>query len=169
MIKVGITGHRPEQISDPQWVKDALCTAYEITTPSVIYQGMAAGVDLWSAKQAWSNHIPYVCVRPWAGHKARLSDRIEYDKTIKHSLRVVDVSPLIEYPGPWIYSKRNEWIVDTVDIIIAVWNGTSGGTSHCVEYASDNNTPILQINPKDRSIKWLNFTPQEHSSERDSW
>lgn len=166
---VGITGHRPEKIPAPAWVIETLGTAYEITRASKVLQGMAAGVDLWSAKEAWYRDIPYVCVKPWAGHKPRVADRIEYDKVIKHSFQVVNVTEYEEYPGAWVYQKRNEWIVDEVDAMIAVWDGSRSGTGNCVEYANDNDIPVFQINPMTRKVGWLNFTPQRRGSGRDSW
>lgn len=167
-MKVGISGHRPEKIPDESWTRGALRRSYEITRASLIYQGMASGVDLWSAREAWSENIPYICVRPWSGHRPRIADIIEYDKTIRHSKEVVNVSSLTSYPGPWIYFKRNEWIVDSSDVLIAVWDGSGGGTKGCVDYAVSKDIPILQINPKDRSIEWINYTTVENGCVRDS-
>ncbi len=43
--------------------------------------------------------------------------------------------------------KRNKWMVDNCDLLIAVWNGTSGGTANCVNYAKSINKQIIIINP----------------------
>jgi uncharacterized phage-like protein YoqJ len=166
-MKVGISGHRPEKIPSEDWVRSALRECYQVTRASVIYQGMASGVDLWSAREAWAMKIPYVCARPWSGHKPRIADRTEYSKTLLHASSVVDVSIFQDYPGAWIYFKRNQWIVDSVEALIAVWDGSSGGTAGCVEYANNNNVPVLQINPETREIKWLNSIPQESGFVRD--
>ena len=40
-------------------------------------------------------------------------------------------------------------MVDNSDIIIAVWDGTKGGTYNCVQYAKKKNKEIIQINPKE--------------------
>jgi uncharacterized phage-like protein YoqJ len=42
---------------------------------------------------------------------------------------------------------RNEWMVDRCDLLIAVWNGTPGGTANCVAYAKKEGCPIDYIDP----------------------
>lgn len=148
-MKVGITGHRPERIPNPEGIKGLISAAMLHHRTSLFYQGMAAGVDLWSAKEAWKLKIPYVCVRPWAGHKPRIDDEIEYQKVLKHSTGVVDVSGFKEYTGPWLYSKRNEYIVDAVDAMIAVWDGEPyGGTYNCIKYAWSKSVPVMRLDPE---------------------
>lgn len=43
---------------------------------------------------------------------------------------------------------RNKYMVDKTDFLIAVWNGTNGGTANTVFYARQNGKPIIIINPK---------------------
>ena len=45
--------------------------------------------------------------------------------------------------------KRNEYMVDKADVVIAVWDGTRGGTYNCVEYAQLKHKNIIYINPRD--------------------
>jgi len=45
--------------------------------------------------------------------------------------------------------KRNEYMVDNADIVIAVWDGTKGGTCNCVRYAKKLGKDIVIINPKE--------------------
>lgn len=40
---------------------------------------------------------------------------------------------------------RNMYMVDNADIVIAVWNGTSGGTANCIEYAKKHGKEIVVI------------------------
>lgn len=42
---------------------------------------------------------------------------------------------------------RNQWMVDRADQVIGIWDGTSGGTANCLEYATSKNKPILRIDP----------------------
>lgn len=44
--------------------------------------------------------------------------------------------------------KRNEWMVDNCDILIAVWDKSPGGTKNCVDYAESKKKQIIYINPK---------------------
>lgn len=42
---------------------------------------------------------------------------------------------------------RNRYMVNNSDIVIAVWNGTKGGTANCVNYAKKQGKNIVIINP----------------------
>ncbi|UUG69407.1 DprA-like DNA processing chain A [Streptomyces phage Sham] len=156
-MRVGITGHRPERLEDHEdAVKQLISEALVHFGATRLYQGMAAGADLWSAKEAWKLKIPYAAVRPWAGHKPRVADTIEYGKVLKHATAIIDVDPSIEYPGPWVYNKRNEYIVDEVHAMIAVWDGRPyGGTYNCIEYAWKKAIPVLRIDPEERELGYI--------------
>jgi uncharacterized phage-like protein YoqJ len=43
--------------------------------------------------------------------------------------------------------KRNEYMVDNSDIVMAVWNGKKSGTSYTVEYAKKKGRRVLVLNP----------------------
>ena len=40
---------------------------------------------------------------------------------------------------------RNMYMVDNADVVIAVWNGTSGGTKNCVDYAQKIGKKVVVI------------------------
>jgi uncharacterized phage-like protein YoqJ len=42
---------------------------------------------------------------------------------------------------------RNEWMVDSSDGVVALWNGTAGGTANCVRYAEKVGRPIDNLWP----------------------
>lgn len=148
-MRVGITGHRPERIPDPDGIKELISASLEHFRATRLYQGMAAGVDLWSAKEAWKIGIPYTAVKPWAGHKPRVADRVEYGKVLKHATAIIEVDPSEDYPGAWVYEKRNRFIVDEVHAMIAVWDGEPyGGTYNCVKYAWSQAVPVFRLDPK---------------------
>lgn len=63
---------------------------------------------------------------------------------------LADNNPSYEYMVsyyPEIMQKRNILVVDSVDKLLAVWNGTSGGTANCVSYARSCFKDIEIINP----------------------
>lgn len=51
--------------------------------------------------------------------------------------------------------KRNEWMIDNSDAIIAVWDGTPSGTANTIEYARKQGKPVLVIDPEKRVEGWL--------------
>lgn len=154
---VGITGHRVERLEDhEEAVKELISEALVMTKATKLFQGMANGVDLWAAKEAWKLKIPYVAVKPWAGHRPRISDAVEYSKVLKHSESIVEVSKSLEYPGLISYHNRNEYIVDNVMSLIAVWDGKPyGGTYSCIMYAWEKAIPVLRIDPEDRTMSFV--------------
>jgi uncharacterized phage-like protein YoqJ len=155
VVTISITGHRPEQLDNIDWVTESLKEVFLSLHPELIYQGMAAGVDLLSAEIAIELNLPYVAARPWITHTARNEDNELYNTVLKNAFRIDIVDTADEYPGPWVYHKRNEHMVDNADICVAVWNGTSkGGTAACVRYAKKKGKRIIQINPKTQTIDY---------------
>lgn len=56
----------------------------------------------------------------------------------------------IYYPAKM--QKRNMYMVDKSDIVVAVWDGTKGGTGNCVEYAKKQGKIIIRLNPDNMKI-----------------
>jgi uncharacterized phage-like protein YoqJ len=50
---------------------------------------------------------------------------------------------------------RNEWMVDNSNAMIAVWDGSPGGTANTVKYAQAKERPVLVIDPVKREEKWI--------------
>lgn len=44
--------------------------------------------------------------------------------------------------------KRNEWMCDNSRIVIAVYDGTKGGTRNCVYYARKSSKSLFRLNPR---------------------
>lgn len=157
-MKVAITGHRPENILDEKWTREAMSLGLQKMGASLVIQGMAAGVDLWSAASAWKLGLPYVAARPWATHTAGRANNVAYEWVLKNAQEVVNISEATSYPGPQIYKTRNIYMVNHGDAVLAVWNGlTHGGTYHAVQYAIQAGKRIYRINPATKEVEgWVN-------------
>jgi uncharacterized phage-like protein YoqJ len=60
---------------------------------------------------------------------------------------VVQVTPG-DYAG-WKMMKRDEYIVDNCDVLLALYDGLpNGGTAHTVEYAKAHDKKVVVINPR---------------------
>jgi uncharacterized phage-like protein YoqJ len=60
-------------------------------------------------------------------------------------------------PGPyqpWKFERRNEWMVDRADRLVALWSGAHGGTARCVAYAERTGNPVENL-----WARWLQATP----------
>jgi hypothetical protein len=167
VIVVG-TGHRPEKITDRDWLLEQMTYVYQLAGAEKVIQGCAAGSDLLFAYAAHAMKIPYVAAKPWENHKSRMGgssgfkhdDAVVYDLMIKHAAEVVNVTGKVDYPGPWAYFARNEWMVNQITpetgIVVAAWNGEKSGTSHTVEYAQSKGIRVFQIDPwYKKVVGWL--------------
>lgn len=133
---VAITGHRPQDCPREDIVRAALREALERSGAQTVIIGMAAGVDLWAGDEARKLGLELWCAKPWATHHPRKADRILSERLEAHANKIAIVTASDVYPGPWAYQKRNEWMVDHADSVIAYWSGKkSGGTFACVNYA----------------------------------
>jgi uncharacterized phage-like protein YoqJ len=139
---VSFTGHRPNKLGGykadnplQNVIRAKLRQALLEIAPDRAISGMALGVDQWAADACIDLRIPFTAAIPFSGQDSKWSDeaREDYLRLLKAAERVVIVSP-----GEYAAKKmqiRNQWMVDNSDKLIAVWDGTDGGTANCVRYA----------------------------------
>lgn len=150
-----ITGHRPDKLGGykpnklQDWVKEELKVAFNTIKPKTIMTGMALGTDQWSAEVAIQCGIPFIAVVPFLGqdHIWPTEARNHYHSLLEEAQSVYIVTS--GSYASWKLQKRNEYMVDNSQLGIAVWDGSTGGTANCVNYALSKNIPIVQINPRD--------------------
>lgn len=161
-MKIAITGHRPNKLgndfdltSNFVWkIKDQLqsiITKYNDIgrknwTPLTLITGMALGIDTLFAQLAILNKIPFITAIPCINHgdKWHVKLRNIYDEILSNSLCTKHYVTNKEYTLSCM-QKRNEWMVDNCDVLIAVWDSTKGGTANCVKYARSVGKPILWL------------------------
>lgn len=69
---------------------------------------------------------------------------------IKKSLYALPITREMKYfqtYKPYLMQVRNEYMVNLADKVIAVWDGSSGGTGNCVAYAKKKEKEIIMIDP----------------------
>lgn len=146
---IALTGHREEDCISEEHVRERVReTVREIGADSItaVITGMANGFDLWGGTEFVRLGIPVWAARPWSTHGPRTSDVELYAEVIEAAERVVVVTETDEYPGPWVYHKRNEWMVDHADRVLAYWSGKErGGTYACIKYARKQDVKIRNI------------------------
>ena len=154
LYTLAFTGHRPNKLQND----------YELTSPYVhkIWQdivntlkleqtaqyyrfivGGALGIDTLAALIALDFHIPYVLAVPCAEHDSKWTKRsrdvYEWIKQQAEHVHYVSIKP---YSSSCM-QQRNQFMVDHAHALYAVWNGTSGGTENCINYAKSVNKPII--------------------------
>lgn len=162
-MTIAITGHRPNKLGNDYTYTSPLFKAitYQLQQiinryePKRLITGMALGIDQVFAQLAISNNTPFTAAIPcydqdsnWPNiSRSRYSDLINNPLCTKHLVTET-------YYNNWCMQIRNEWIVNQLtndDKLIAVWDGSSGGTKNCYDYALNKigEHNILRINPKE--------------------
>lgn len=88
----------------------------------------------------WSNQID---INRYNKIKS-LADEIIYVDTLEQ-YKIKGYQKDIYYPAKM--QKRNEFMCDKADILIAVWDGSKGGTANCVRYMKKLGKEIIRIDP----------------------
>ena len=162
-IRVCFTGHRPNKLGG--WDEDnptkyKACQALNEQIKSLINQydkvtfitGMALGVDMWAAVEVLKekvynpDKVSLIAAVPHVGQQNKWSTKQQY-RWLK-IFRCADHATFIdeEEYAPWKMLRRNKWMVDNSDLVIAVYNGEeSGGTAHCVKYACKKNKDVINL------------------------
>lgn len=144
MILAG-TGHRPEKCAAENVVRRAIRNVLKEIRPAVAITGMAAGFDLWLGDEALLLGIEVWAAKPWAGHGPLKGDEQLYARVLAGAGKIVNVVERDEFPGNWCYQRRNEWMVDHADHILAYYDGSRGGTANCINYANKVRKPVTNI------------------------
>ena len=121
-------------------------TAYGITG---FISGMAIGVDLDFAELILKLRDRYPitleCAIPCPNQTLKWSDndKLRYNDILK---RADKISLISERYSPECMLKRNRYMVDKSNVVIAVFNGIEkGGTWHTIQYAKSKNKIIELI------------------------
>lgn len=153
------TGHRPSKLKgySPKDNKQLLweihnCCEYLIRYQdvSIFINGVALGVDQWSAKIVLKlkekyPHIKLISAVPCLEHSSKWTEnsKIDWQDIIDKSDEVKYVTE--EKFTPYCMELRNRWMVDKSDIVVAVWDGSAGGTNNCVQYATKNKKRVINL------------------------
>lgn len=118
---------------------------------------MALGTDLIFVEECIQLGIPFIAAVPFKGQESRWPDESQntYHRLLKRAQRVVYVDEDPMYHGDSYGSKlymRNKWMVDRASIVIAVWNGSSGGTANAVKSAIKRDLKVLRLDPMRRTV-----------------
>lgn len=158
------TGHRPQSLGsfDPKskdnkkmiWaIHDIIVDHIVNKNVSIFISGMALGIDIWSAKTVLYlkekyPHIKLICAIPCKEQFKKWSkaDKEEWLKVVKQADLTYYVST--ENYTAWCMDVRNKWMVNNAKYVIAVFDGTKGGTQNCINDAIKANKIITTLHPK---------------------
>lgn len=149
MIIAG-TGHRPDKLGGyGEEATGRLVTLargwLRENNPERVITGMALG---WDQALGWAAHdegIPFLAAIPFTGQEKAwpaLSQQWHND-LLNLAQEVVIVSD--GGYAAWKMQIRNKWMVDNSDAVLALWNGSDGGTANCVRYAQQAGKRIINL------------------------
>lgn len=152
------TGHRPNKLngySEQAFseLTDLATTALIKLSPNKVIAGGAIGWDQALANAAYSLGIPLTLAYPfkdfhckWPRDSVGYKFHREMELVAELLTKPVEIIYVSE-PGyaAWKMQVRNKWMVDHSDSVLALWDGSSGGTANCVAYADKKGKPIINL------------------------
>lgn len=148
-MTLAFTGHRPPKLGgyESAAINRVKTFAYDYlkkASPKKVISGMALGWDTAVARAAIKLKIPLIAAVPFAGQESkwRLRDQEMYRYLLQYASIVHVVSP--DGYSPEKMQIRNQWMVDNCDVLVALWNGSDGGTANCIEYAQGKK-PVVNL------------------------
>ena len=157
--KCAFTGHRPQSLPFGFNETDERCIALKQVLRNEIINLIEnkGGVDMYAAEIVLGLKASYPgitlesaipCENQAAKWTEEQRDRY-YDIASK-----CDKETMIQrqYTADCMH-KRNRYMVDQADFVIAVWDGRPSGTGKTVQYAQRQGKPIVIINPKTQRVE----------------
>jgi uncharacterized phage-like protein YoqJ len=155
------TGHRPDKLGSyhkleqservivPQLV-NYLQAFHSLFADSpedkiLVISGMAQGWDTWLALAALESGICHLMVSiPCIGQESPWPPKAQerHRFIVSQADQVVIVCENYDYDS---MSLRNEYMVDESELVLAMWNGTRGGTGNCIDYCNEVGRPYINF------------------------
>lgn len=175
---VCFTGHRPNKLGNcysltgdqSKYIKSkleaVLIDLIEDEGIERFISGGAIGLDqiaFWtvrSLKKTYYPNLKNIVAVPFKNQASKWNDRETqtwYKKMLDVADDIVYVDELLEYSMSGVgigdyhvakMQKRNEYMVDQSRIVVAVWDGTKGGTGNCVKYARQEGKTLYTLKPQ---------------------
>lgn len=154
------TGHRPQKLPWGYDENDERCIAFKEKLSAVIcavYEsgithficGMALGCDMYCGEivaELMKQHpeITLEAAVPFADQAGSLRSkfRARYDALIAVCSKVTLIQ---QSYTPGCMMRRNKYMVDSSSVLIACYDGQSGGTWNTIKYAMEQDKEVIQL------------------------
>lgn len=158
------TGHRPQNLPFGFNEQDERCVKLkrllreeierQITEEGVTHfiSGMAIGVDMYAAEIVLEVKAKYPQITLESAIPCE-TQAVKWSSVLRERYYLIaskcDKESMIQrhYTADCMH-KRNRYMVDCSDTVIAVWDGRPGGTGKTVAYAESKGKTVILINPK---------------------
>jgi uncharacterized phage-like protein YoqJ len=161
---VALTGHRPEKLagydlSDPfygalkTWLEHIIVTGLAQHEHLTLHSGLALGADsVWSMailamRARFPARISFVAEVPVKTQSSKWPSARDkqFWQTQVDSADLMNV--YAESYSPRAMQLRNEGMIRAAQLVLAVWDGSAGGTGHAVRFARQQNIPVFMLPP----------------------
>ena len=161
MLRVAFTGYRPDKLpffgEDDPLFADLLSRIREQIIKLIkdgaqnFISGMALGCDTYCAEivlelQKQYPNITLTAAIPCADQASRWS-KAQQEHYYELLEKCNDRTVLAEHYFKGCMQKRNRYLVDNCDVLLAVYDGKSGGTMNTVNYAAGIGRKTIIIPP----------------------
>lgn len=148
------TGHRPQglfgfDLTNIKYdlLRNEIKKYLTIFKPEKVLSGMAIGYDQILCDVCIDCNIPFSAIIPFKGQEGKWNNEQQdhyFELLNKATEKVIVCEGDI---ANWKFQKRNEYLVDHCDLLLAAFNQIkSGGTYNCINYAEKQNKKIITIN-----------------------
>lgn len=162
VLRCSFTGYRPQKMPFGFNEKDPLCEDFKKrlkeTIEMLILQGYshflsggALGMDMFAAECviALRRHYPFIALEMVIPFDKQ-ADKWEETFQQRYNLLMKEAD-IITYTGH-SYTRgcmfvRNRYLVNNADLLLAAFDGQTGGTAMTVKYAKDNGVQLIEITP----------------------
>jgi hypothetical protein len=148
-LRLAVTGHQPPVLGGFRPEVDAALTALARqwlaeNSVSEVISGMAPGWDLATARAALVLDIPLVAALAWPeqGHHWPPAARAELEAL--HA-RAAELHVDAPDQAAASYGRRDRWVLDRADTVLALWSGVPGGTGRAVAHAQKRGLPVVNL------------------------
>ena len=119
--------------------------------------GMAIGVDMYAAEIVLGLKASYPGITlesaiPCESQAAKWSEALR-DRYFDIASKCDKETLIQAHYSPDCMDKRNRYMVDHADVLIAVWDGSPSGTGKTVRYAHQQGKSVITINPRTLCIE----------------
>jgi uncharacterized phage-like protein YoqJ len=158
---IAFTGHRKingEYPPSSVWAEVARATKIflQAKKPSKCISGVALGFDQVAVLICVELGIPFVAAVPCPGQDLVWphASRLIYAALLLKASEVVVISKAY---SSQVMQRRNEYMVDNCDEVLACWDGNQGGTANCVHYARIVGRPGIILNPQGMTFRPMHW------------
>lgn len=158
------TGHRPKGLpfgyneKDSRYkklkkaLKKLIVNKINEDHTTAFLSGMALGTDIFAAEivlklKSKFREITLTAILPCRTQATKWSNKAisRYEHILSKCEKVIVLQE--QYTSDCM-NKRNIYMVDHSDCVIAVWSGTKGGTANTIRFATEKHLPVTVIDPQ---------------------